>query len=239
MRSSISAAATKGSVTALNSARGSFLMLFIMFLAGVFLIFSSVVPIYFIDQSIISSQMQSVKNLFNHAFSIYMVFIVFASALGLASYLLSYILIGAPLRLIRWFTFKVLKFKVIYGYSALASFSGIGKYLRTEEDERYAAFLRLSEETSRHASDVRFLFVQLMFARSAFASAIFSTWFVPKAVGYETSPLVLVLSWVCAMAAYAVGHNLYNRTLFISWVLQFENKKERTQKEIQADGDAV
>lgn len=215
----------------LRSANGTFMMIFLIFLAGIFILLLNTLILALLDFNSFVSFIKSITRFFDNPISLYIVVFFSSCALGLCAYLLSYVFLALPLSLIRIIHQRHFNYNNRYDLRALQSFSVYLPHCRNEEDSRFIAFFILTAMGRSVSSDIRFLFSQLMFARSALFStwlsfyAIFTGYGLLKTFGFVSLrievyflELFSLIGWVLAVSVYYVGQSLFHRVLYLLWV---------------------
>lgn len=158
------------------SGKGSALQLFVTCMSGIFnvILFSFFVFVYdyYYERELLSQIIGKYKSLFEGAVATYVFFVAICFSVGMSSYLLSYIFVGMASNFME---------KFIYNFKSWKSkekriidlcqniISGIDFSIR---ERRYLMYFYLSNEENSSGLnlDIKFLFTQIMFARTAMFS---------------------------------------------------------------------
>lgn len=230
------------SASSFKSANGTLIMLLFIFLSGIFLNICILSFVLLSDPHAFYEALMAIKDFFSNPFSLYIAIFFTSFSLGLASYLVSYLVIALPLSVLRITTESIAIFQPSYDIRKLTSFSRYKAHVKNEEDARFMAFFILTNRGRKNSSDIRFLFTQLLFARSALCSIVICTLFVPKMIEllqgdsqmfvpfYRFDDLFLpVVTWVAAVVLYGAGQRLVHRTIFLMWAASYDESIEQSE----------
>lgn len=217
----------KFGVSYLANGSGSILSIFVIFMAGVFLITSVSISIFIIDHESLAGYIDKFHQVAGDGFPSYAFFVAICLSLGLSSYLLSYIFIGVP-----GFFLQAFVYKTPFGKRQWERMvEVVNVYLLDDgknlHDIKSAMFFFAVEKSGKSLPDIRFLFTQVMFARSSLFSFLVTLFVILQLLRVKWYDLYLCIgaSWVLSVCFYAAGGYIFDLSMTMSICAQRYSKK--------------